>query len=30
MVDYWKIDKELIKRVTRNARLKLSEEIKRQ
>jgi aspartyl-tRNA(Asn)/glutamyl-tRNA(Gln) amidotransferase subunit C len=26
MVDYWKIDKELVKRVTRNSRLKLSEE----
>lgn len=26
MPDYWKIDKELVKRVTDNARLKLSEE----
>jgi len=26
MVDYWKIDKELVKRVASNARLKLSED----
>lgn len=26
MTDYWKIDKELVNRVSRNARLKLSEE----
>jgi len=26
MVDYWKIDKELVKRVASNARLKLSEQ----
>lgn len=26
MVDYWKIDKELVKRVADNARLKLTEE----
>ena len=26
MIDYWKIDKELVNRVSRNARLKLSEE----
>ena len=26
MVDYWKVDEELIKRVAKNARLKLSDE----